>query len=435
LFTPNRVNVRLCAQAATACILQINAQEVAMYRAAIFFLALTLSPAVVAAQEPCTTDARRVVDQLYRHILERAPDAGGANWVQQRLESGQMTVRDVVAHLAKSEEHSQRFWRQEAGEDAPYSRAVGTLYRHILGRPADAAGIRTWAEQGARNGMGAIVDQLLTSREYDNQFGDWGVPGHSGGLTYCAPANQGNSQAPVVPGRGRGRGRFAGMDRNGDGIISRAEWRGNDQSFQNQDWNKDGVLSGDEVDGGAARSGRTAVDSPTPVDPREARRVERFDALDRNRNGRIESREWDGTVVAFNRLDVNNDNILSRAEMINAGDDTTATGTPAQVRAERAFNTMDVNTNGRIELREWNGTAAEFDRLDVNNDNIISRAEMINPPATGTSAQVRAERAFNAMDVNGNGRIELREWTGTAAAFDRLDVNNDNVLSRAEVDQ
>ena len=283
--------------------------------------------------------------------------------------------------------------------------------------------------------MSAIVDQLVASREYDNQFGDWGVPGNSGGLTYCAPGNRSVSQPQVVPDQGR----FAGMDRNADGIISRAEWRGNNQSFQNQDWNNDGVLSGDEVDGGAARFGRTAVDRPTAVNTREARRAERFDGLDRNGNGRIESREWDGNVAAFNRLDVNNDNILSRAEMINAGvEDTTAPGTSAQVRAERAFNSMDVNTNGRIELREWNGTAAEFDRLDVNNDNILSRAEMINAgvegtTATGTSAQVRAERAFNSMDVNTNGRIELREWNGTAAEFDRLDVNNDNIVSRVEM--
>ena len=407
-----------------------------MYRAVMLFLALTFSPAVVAAQQPCTTDAARVVDQLYRHILERAPDAGGATWTQQQLQTGQMTVRDVVAHLAKSEEHSQRFWRQEAGEDAPYSKAVGTLYRHILGRQPDAAGARSWANEGARIGVSAIVDQIVASREYDNQFGDWGVPGHSGGLKYCAPGNRSVSQPQVVPGQGR----FAGMDRNADGIISRAEWRGNNQSFQNQDWNNDGVLSGDEVDGGAARFGRIAGDGSTAVDPREARRAERFDSLDRNGNGRIESREWDGTVAAFNRLDVNNDNILSRTEIINAGEGTTATGTSAQVRAERAFNSMDVNTNGRIELREWNGTAAEFDRLDVNNDNVLSRAEMINVDvdqvaATGTSGQAARVQRFNSMDLNSNGRIELREWTGSAAAFDRLDVNNDNVLSWAEMEQ
>ena len=33
-----------------------------------------------------------------------------------------------------------------------------------------------------------------------------------------------------------------------------------------------------------------------------------------NNNDRIEAREWHGTVVAFNRLDLNDDNVLSRAE-------------------------------------------------------------------------------------------------------------------------
>jgi len=277
-----------------------------MYRAVMLFVALTFSPAVVAAQQPCTTDARQVVNELYRHMLERGADAGSAGWAQQ-LESGRATVRDIVRQIAKSEEHTQRFWRQEAGEDAPYVRAVGTLYRHILGRQPDAAGARSWADQGARSGASAIVDQIVRSREYDNQFGDWGVPG-SGGIRYCAPNNRTASQETVSPVAPVNQGRFRGMDRNNDGIISRAEWRGNNQSFENQDWNNDGVLSGDEVDGGAARFGRG-------VDNRDARRAERFDSLDLNNNGRIELREWDGTAAAFDRLDANNDNVLSQAEM------------------------------------------------------------------------------------------------------------------------
>ncbi len=43
--------------------------------------------------------------------------------------------------------------------------------------------------------------------------------------------------------------RFRGMDRNGDGVITRDEWRGNDQSFRNHDRNGDGILSGDELRG------------------------------------------------------------------------------------------------------------------------------------------------------------------------------------------
>ena len=49
--------------------------------------------------------------------------------------------------------------------------------------------------------------------------------------------------------------RFRGMDRNGDGRITRAEWRGSAQSFRQHDWNNDGVLSGDEVRPGALRPG------------------------------------------------------------------------------------------------------------------------------------------------------------------------------------
>ena len=177
-----------------------------MYRAVMLFLALTFSPAVVAAQQPCTTDARQVVDELYRHMLERGADAGSAHWAQQ-LESGRMTVRELVRQIAKSEEHTQRFWRQEAGEETPYFRAVGTLYRHILGRQPDAAGARSWAEQGARSGVSAIVNQIAGSREYDNQFGDWGVPG-SGGIRYCAPNNQSRQPEPARTHRPGDQGRF-----------------------------------------------------------------------------------------------------------------------------------------------------------------------------------------------------------------------------------
>ena len=66
-----------------------------MYRSVMLFVALTFSPALVAAQQPCTTGAREVVNQVYRHMLERGADGGSAHWVQQ-LENGRMTVRDVV---------------------------------------------------------------------------------------------------------------------------------------------------------------------------------------------------------------------------------------------------------------------------------------------------------------------------------------------------
>ena len=41
--------------------------------------------------------------------------------------------------------------------------------------------------------------------------------------------------------------RLRAMDRNRDGVVTRAEWQGSDQSFRQQDRNGDGILSGDEL--------------------------------------------------------------------------------------------------------------------------------------------------------------------------------------------
>jgi hypothetical protein len=279
-----------------------------MYRAAILFLILTCSPGLAMAQQPCTPDARQVVNELYRHMLERQADPGSAQWVQE-LESGRMTVRDVVRAIANSPEHMQRFGQPEAGEGTTFERSVARLYRHILGRQPDAVGQRAHAELMQRNGADAVIDRIVNSSEYDQQFGDWGVPG-SGGLRYCPPGNRTASQAappPVVPLNQR---RFRNMDANNDGVISRTEWRGSRQSFDVHDWNNDDVLTGDEVNEATARRGRTIEDEAFDT-------MDSFEYLDVNNNNRIEAQEWHGTVAAFNRLDVNNDDVLSRAEVAN----------------------------------------------------------------------------------------------------------------------
>jgi Ca2+-binding EF-hand superfamily protein len=286
-----------------------------MVRALTFIVSLVLfAPGIAAAQQPCTTDARRVVDELYRHMLERSADDGSANWVSQ-LQNGRMTVRQVVRAIATSPEHTQRFWRTENGEGTPYIRSVNTMYRHILARQADEAGARMWAETAASRGPSAVVDALLNSQEYSGNFGDWGVPG-SGGVNFCAQGtnstantvNQNQNQSASVDASGRDTRRFAVMDRNNDGVVSRNEWRGSRQSFTVHDWNNDGVLSGDEVREGAFRQGQT-------VDDQDFDRAETFENLDWNNNNRIDRAEWHGTADAFAWLDRNSDNVLTRAEM------------------------------------------------------------------------------------------------------------------------
>jgi len=278
-----------------------------MLPATIFFLALTLSPAIaMAQQQPCTTDARRVVNELYRHMLERQPDAGSAGWIQE-LQSGRSTVRELVRRIANSEEHTRRFNQPVAEERVTYERSIAQLYRHILGRQPDAVGQRVHAELAQRQGIEAAIDRIVDSAEYDQQFGDWGVPG-SGGIRFCAPGTwASNRPAPqVVPPNQR---RFRPMDTNNDGIIQRNEWRGSAQSFDVHDWNNDNVLTGEEVNESSAPRGWAVDDMAYDT-------LDSFEYLDVNNNERIDAREWHGTVAAFNRLDVNNDDVLSRQEML-----------------------------------------------------------------------------------------------------------------------
>jgi Ca2+-binding EF-hand superfamily protein len=317
-----------------------------MLRVALFIGVLTLVPSLATAQPPCTTDARRVVDEIYRHVLERAPDSGSSVWTE-RLTSG-TTVREVVRGIAKSPEHIQRFGTEER------TSVVNTMYRHILNREADAQGRRDAVNTAARRGVAVVIDQLIDSPEYQQRFGDWQVPGSSG-LNYCGPnAPNRNEQSRNM--------RFRRMDANGDGQVSRNEWRGNTQSFRNFDVNNDGVLSGDEVsatrgwDDDEGRNDDMAYD-------------DRFDYLDINGNGFVDRNEWDGGYNVFARLDSNSDRRLSRDEWESTN------------RTSNNFASVDLNRDGRVALSEWPWSHSSFDRQDANGDGVISRGEYRGAPA------------------------------------------------------
>jgi Ca2+-binding EF-hand superfamily protein len=321
-----------------------------MLRAAVCIGALLVVPAAASAQQPCTADARRVVDQIYRHMLERAPDRASDSWVD-RLNNGS-TVRDVVREIGKSPEHMQR-WGNESREQV--SR---TLYRHVLNNVPDANTVRSTGELISRNGMPAAVDQIVNSPQYQQMYGDWGVPGTSG-VRFCAPNERnGQNQGSQISSM-----RFRRMDTNNDGKVTRDEWRGNQQRFQNYDWNNDGVLSGEEVSVNGVRRGNNARND-------EVDTADRFDYLDVNGNGFIDRNEWDGGRSVFDRLDVNRDGRLTRNEW-DTGD-----------RSSNNFASVDTNNDGRITLNEWPWTHRAFDDQDGNRDGVLSRDEFQGRPAT-----------------------------------------------------
>ena len=222
----------------------------------------------------------------------------------------------------------------------------------------------------------------------------------------------------AAQGQANAQMRFQSMDRNGDGVITRDEWRGSERSFRNHDWNGDGRLSGDEVRPGAAREGRwDDRDVADSIDRDGNYTAARFRELDHNHDGRLSGDEWHGQNEVYWRLDRNRDGFISEPEFT-SGDD---------ADVEDRFGDLDTNNDGRVTRAEWHGTEAVFRALDANRDGVLTREE-----ALGTGRGARDE--FRSVDANGDGAITRDEWHWNAAAFGRLDANRDGRLSRQEFD-
>ena len=228
----------------------------------------------------------------------------------------------------------------------------------------------------------------------------------------------GLASTAAAQGRGNANMRFRELDTDGNGVITRQEWRGNDRSFRNHDWNNDGRLSGDELRAGAKRPSRwDDRDVEASIEREDDWSKERFRALDHNGDGRLARSEWHAAPELFTRIDRNRDNVLSAAEFTAADDDD----------REDRFGDLDTNNDGRVTRAEWHGSTAVFDALDANRDGTLTRAEAVGNESGGADE-------FKSVDVNGDGVVARNEWHWNAAAFDRLDANHDSRLSRQEFD-
>ena len=236
-----------------------------------------------------------------------------------------------------------------------------------------------------------------------------------------APLLAQNENPRAQDARSRDNMRFRAMDTNGDGVITRREWRGSDRSFRVHDWNGDGVLSGDEVRVGGTRprdndedyspSRRPTFYDWTPVG---------FNHLDANRDGRITLDEWRYDIEAFRRADQNGDDELTRGEFLNGDVD---------VDREDRFEYLDANNDGRIERSEWHSSLDAFRWLDRNRDGVLSRAEVVGDE----SQQTRTTDQFASLDDNRDSRITPDEWQWSRRSFDRYDRNRDGAITRDEL--
>jgi len=154
--------------------------------------------------------------------------------------------------------------------------------------------------------------------------------------------------APAPVGEDR-NSRFARLDSNGDGRISRAEWGDDKKSFNALDDNDNGMVSREEY---------------LEVSPAERKAM--FKEFDRNGNGVISKAEWTGDKQSFGRFDTNNDGKLMREEF-----------TKRYHVLEQKFRSEDRDNNGQLSREEWRGDKKAFEKLDDNHDGRVSFNEFV----------------------------------------------------------
>jgi len=130
-----------------------------------------------------------------------------------------------------------------------------------------------------------------------------------------ALAGTGLAQAPEPPQNiveasrvSQARSNIAAMDKNGDGKISRDEWKGTSEVFNRLDANHDGVITSDErpqIGNPQRTAGTQQGTRPQPPATQ---------TKDTNHDGQIEKSEWKGRPAVFNRLDANHDGSIQKGE-------------------------------------------------------------------------------------------------------------------------
>ncbi len=228
------------------------------------------------------------------------------------------------------------------------------------------------------------------------------------------------ASAATLYGQGA-RMRFESMDTNGDGVITRTEWRGSPRTFENNDWNGDGRLSGDEVAIGRQRgtNWEQADHAPNRYERYANWTQAGFNNLDHNRDRAITPNEWHFDRETFQRVDRDRDGALQLSEFLGSGVD--------DLRGDN-FDDIDMNNNGRVERNEWYGGPDVFNDLDRNRDGVLSRFEVVG--SQDTTGDTWDE--FASLDYNRNGSISRDEWHWSAASFNQRDANRDGMLSARE---
>lgn len=123
---------------------------------------------------PTPANTKQVIQAVYKHVLGNCHlmESERLTVPETQLATGQLTVRDFVRAVAKSELYKKRYVYPSF-----HTRVIELNFKHLLGRaPYDELEVIEHFNRYQNEGYEADIDSYLDSAEYETSFGDSVVP-------------------------------------------------------------------------------------------------------------------------------------------------------------------------------------------------------------------------------------------------------------------
>jgi phycobilisome core-membrane linker protein len=119
------------------------------------------------------SSTQKVIGAAYRQVFGRELYSGQRQTVAEiKLENGEITVREFIRILAKSEVFRQMYWTS-----LYVCKAIEYIHRRLLGRPTyGRQEMNAYFDLCSKKGFYALVDAIVDSKEYNEVFGEDTIP-------------------------------------------------------------------------------------------------------------------------------------------------------------------------------------------------------------------------------------------------------------------
>ena len=262
-----------------------------------------------------------------------------------------------------------------------------------------------------------------------------------------------SAQQPPPPGQGQRQGFVERFDTDGDGKVSKEEFKGRPEMFDRLDADKDGYVTPEELKAMREQWGRDRGQQGGQQggsQDRQGRERQRrgrqgqgqgrmpyvnpwMEALDKNKDGKIGKEEW---TTGFAQLDTDGDGTISQKEFPRAKPPT----------PEKIIQVFDRNNDGKLSIEELPPHfKQQLGRADTDSNGVLSKEEL---STAMTKAKERQGRDRQGRDRQGRDRQGAPNRQGDsdrqqrrpqdAAArvdnmFSRFDKDGDGLLSGDEI--